>query len=175
MITKNHTKEDLSRSYLMAAAGRAGCLVQIDAESHDYGIDAQVDSVRMVGKKRKKACCPIHLQLKSTENWSRDGGMVKYDLDVPTYNHLVTLKNEKQANPVILVVLCLPDDENLWASFERDTLSLRECCYYWFPPGQLSKKSASSDETLVIPEAQRLTPDILADFLLRRKEGRPIP
>jgi hypothetical protein len=174
MITENHIKEDLSRAYLMAAAGRAGCLVQIDGESHDYGIDAQVDSVRLVGKKRKKACCPVHIQLKATVNWTRNGNMIEYDLDVPTFNHLVTLNAEKNANPVVLVILCLPADPNHWAIFEQDVLQLRECCYFWLPPDVLSKKAPKSSESLQIPIDQQLTPNVLTEFLLKRMRGEPL-
>lgn len=175
MITTEHTKEDLSRAYVIAAAGRAQCVIRIGDESHDYGLDGHFDSVRLIGNKRKGACCPIHFQLKSTVKWRKVAGMIEYALDVPAYDHLVTLKVEKNANPVILIVLCLPDDETLWASFGHDALSLRECCYYWFPPAQVSKKSSNSHETIRIPETNRLTPDVLRDFLAKRKDGHPIP
>lgn len=175
MITTNHTKEDLSRAYLMAVAGRAGCLVQIDEESHDYGIDATVDSVRPSGKQRKKACCPIHIQLKATEKWKKVGSNVEYSLDVGTYNYLVSLRRQKSANPVILVVLCLHKTETQWMSVDSSALSLRECCYYWFPPYNKSKKSRRSKEKIQIPAQQLFNPDVLKDFLKKRKEGKKLP
>jgi len=170
-ITEQHIKEDLSRAYIQALAGQAGVIVRIGEESHDYGIDGDFEAVQMIGGKRKQTGCPIKFQLKATVAWKEEAEQIEYELDVATYNHLISLSSNRVAAPIVLVVLCLPPDRDDWAQFKEDVLELKKCCYYKQLVGSPVNKADTSKEKVFIRSDHRLTPEVLRELLKKANNG----
>jgi Domain of unknown function (DUF4365) len=166
VITKEHIKEDLSRAYVTAAGGLAGVLVSINDESHDYGLDVRLEQVNLIPKKgsqqtentsvrREPSGHMIRLQMKSTVKWEEEDGQIVYDLDADTFNMLVRLGSRTGTVGHLLGLLCLPDDESLWAEFKDNVLLLRRCCYYLKIDGPETQNTTT--QRIRIPIANRIT------------------
>jgi len=163
MITEQHTEEALCRAYLHAVAGRSGHVIELGDRSFDYGVDGSIKQVKQFGKLKRESGFAIDIQAKASVNWSIDNGVVKYDLDVDTYNYLASRVSEPRAVPILLVVLCLPEKAEDWLSVTEKELVLRKCSYWHFPD-----KTPSSNRTQVrlsISAENKFTPEAITELL----------
>ena len=128
MLTEQHREEQLSRAYVQAVAAHAGII--FDPATIDYGVDGTLRRVIESNGRRLPDGFTLDIQLKATINWSIKGDYVIYDLKAKTFNDLVDRYNEPRATPLVLVVLCLPENENDWLYVSHEQLILRRCCYW---------------------------------------------
>jgi len=63
--------------------------------------------------------------------------------------------------PCILVLCCLPKEENSWLKVNEDELVIKKCCYYHFIDGKETKNSSS--QRIKIPRTQLLTPESIKE------------
>src|SRR5262245_30405742 len=134
MITVQHAKELLCRSYLIAVASRAQQNVSFEREL-DYCVDGSFKQVEQRGKRRHETGIALDFQAKASIDWSIDGNDIVYDLEKKTYNDLVTRSAEKRATPFFLILFCLPKDEAHWATFSQEELIIKKCAYFGRPTG----------------------------------------
>ena len=85
MITVQHSKELLCRSYLIAVASRAQQNVSF-GEELDYCVDGSYKQVEKRGKRRHQTGIALDFQAKASVNWLIVGNDVVYDLEKKTYN-----------------------------------------------------------------------------------------
>ena len=71
--------------------------------------------------------------MKATTRWKHEDTEVLYDLKSKTYNDIVARPPE--AVPLILIVLCLPEDEGGWLQATEIQTTLKNCCYWFKPSG----------------------------------------
>jgi len=136
-------KEWFSRSFLVGVAAAASFPVEVrlndvngvDATVHDGGI--QTD-----------------WQLKGTSSpeFSADGKMLHFDLDVRTYNLFV---GERNASAYLGVVV-MPNDPVDWVATRKDIVSLRHCGY-WQKITGMAATTNTSTVRIHLPVRQRLT------------------
>jgi hypothetical protein len=138
-MTEEHIKETLSRHFTGILAANVG--FSISKPEMDYGIDCRVEKVvsythPQTGKARNLGNGNyIDIQLKATteDQIIPQGNLVKYDLEVKTYNDLVTRMNDGQA-PLVLIVFILPSNRNAWVQINPNELRFRKHAY-WYQPG----------------------------------------
>ena len=157
MITEQHTKELLSRAFVLALAAKAGFNVSV--RELDYGVDATLCSVRVDAARRRRVedGFSIHLQLKATIDWEIDDADVVYDLEAKTWNDMVV---RDETRPLHLGLLCLDRDAGDWLSCVEERLILQRCCYWYNATGQQPTTNATRTR-IRIPRANLLTPDSL--------------
>lgn len=171
MITIQHTQESLSRAYVHAVAGSAGVNCSID-RAFDYGIDGTFRPVAVRGDRLVENGFPLDYQLKCTKNWAYEDDMVSYSIATKTYNDLVT--RDPEGIGVVLLLLCVPENQGSWAEFSEDFLTLRRCCYYTMLAGE-PVENENSTRKILIPRANVLTANSLNQLIAaertRKMEG----
>jgi hypothetical protein len=129
MITRQHQQEQLSRAYVNAVTARAGHIFQPTTEL-DYGVDGTVRHVTINNGRRLPSGHAIDVQIKATTTWTERGDLIIYDLESKTYNDLIKRFNTPHGTPLILVVLCLPANEEDWLNISHEQLTLKRSCYW---------------------------------------------
>ena len=169
MLTIQHIEEGLSRAYLMAVAARAG--VNIGAQQHDYGVDGTIARIRILdGGRHVEDGIKFDFQLKATTKWRLNEDNVSYSLEAKTYNDMVERCSRLRTVPLLLVLMCLPDEQRLWLENDEEHLLLRRCCYWMTLAGNSTINS--STVAVRIPRSQLLTPDSLIKLLDEVAAGR---
>ena len=161
MITKQHTQESMSRSYIHAIAGRAGVNLLLTRE-FDYGFDGTFREVIVRGGRRVESGFPLDFQLKCTTNWRHEGDLVAYNIETKTYNDLVT--RHPLGVGAVLILLCIPPEEESWVEFSEEAMMLRRCCYYSVLSGD-PVPNENSKKRISIPRANVLSADSLRDLI----------
>lgn len=161
-LTREHRQEDLSCAYISAVVANAGhnCGHPL---RHDYGIDIEIGYVAKIENRRNDTGHRLHIQAKASHNYkiSDDGDYILYDLKVDAYNNLI-LKD--RGNPAILVLYCMPTDEDDWLSVSEECTTLTHCGY-WI---SLRGMPASINKTTIriqIPKEQMFTDKSLKDIM----------
>jgi hypothetical protein len=167
LITIQHIQERLCAAYVEAVAGVAG--VNLAAtRRNDYGIDGTFQPVVVRGSRRVESGFPIDFQAKATIDWQFRDNAVVYDLEVKTYNDLVT--RHPAASRCVLVLLCLPRDRRDWILAVEEWMLLRRCCYWLFVEGAVSENSET--QRVFIPRANLLTGATLCKLLHDERKRR---
>lgn len=168
MITTEHTKEALSRSYVTAIAGMAGVNLTLGHE-FDYGFDGTFRPVSIRGKRRVESGYPLDFQLKCTENWSHEGDQLAYAIQTKTYNDLVSRHPTEVG--AVLIVLCVSETQSDWVEFCEDYLTLRRCCYFMSLSGA-PLPNEHSTKKILIPRSNILTGASLKKLLADERERK---
>ena len=153
-------EELLSISYVTAVAAKAG--VTFDLVRRDFGVDLSIRQIKSFGGKRMDMGVIFDCQLKASINWIQEQDNIAYDLDVMSYNKLVWRYKEPSI-PCILILLCLPRDENQWLDLSEDQLILRKCCYWTRITGPLSQNKYSV--RIRFPSNQIFSPDTIHNLM----------
>jgi len=128
MITRQHQQEQLSRAYVNAVTARSGHI--FDSTNLDYGVDGSLRHVKIRDGRHLPSGHAIDVQIKATTTWTERDGKIIYDLEAKTYNDLVERFNTPHATQLILVVLCLPENEEDWLAISHEQLTLKRSCYW---------------------------------------------
>ncbi len=161
MITQQHTQESLSRSYIHAIAGSAGVNLHVGRE-FDYGFDGTFRPVIIRGTRRVESGFAMDFQLKCTKNWSLEQGNVAYSIETKTYNDLVT--RDPDGIGAVLILLCVPEDQNEWVEVAEDYIKMRRCCYFTILSGA-PVANEHSTKKILISRTNVLTPEALSSLL----------
>ena len=159
LLKKSDQKEALSLVYARAVAARAGYLTEIPSTDRD-SIDL---CVRAGGRMRPL----LDLQLKATVNLKRSGdGCLKFPLGIKNYNDL---RIECQ-NLRVLVVLDLPEDEQMWMTITESELILRHRAYWLNLQGYEDTANLVS-VTVRIPEENLFNVESLRRLMEQSRKG----
>ncbi|MDX2044090.1 MAG: DUF4365 domain-containing protein [Acidobacteriota bacterium] len=170
MMTQQHVEEWLSHAYVMAIAARAG--VGIGRPFQDYGVDGTFSKIQFFSGRRFETGVKIDFQLKASKNWKIEGESVVYDLEAKTYNDIVNRSLRIRSTPLMLILLCLPQDSAQWLEQSEDHLIVRRCCYWSIFSGTATQNSHTA--RIRISRHQLFTPDVLMKLLDQVEEGRNI-
>jgi hypothetical protein len=167
MIIDQHCQEQLSRAYVHAVTAHSGLI--FEPTSVDYGVDGTIRVVREKNGRHFVAGHVLDVQLKATTSWSIRDDSVVYDLEAKTYNDLVDRFNEPRGTPMVLMVLCLPENKAEWLDISHDQLILRHCCYWCRVGGTRTTNTAT--QRIKIPKSNIVDQDTVADLLQRVRRG----
>jgi len=157
----------MSRAFIHAVAGKAGINFTIGS-AFDYGFDGQFRPVKIRQNRRVDSGFPLDFQLKATTAWEFDDNDIVYDLEAKTYNDLVD--RDPAEIGAVLIVMCLPHEDDSWVEFSEDQLIIRKCCYWVRLEGELTKND--SKKRIRIPRANLLTVDNLRTILAHERTRR---
>jgi hypothetical protein len=159
-------EESLSVAHVGAIVSKAGASFNIVQQ--DYGVDVEVRKVQSFGGKLMDLGTIFDCQLKSTTNWEVKEGSIVYDVEIDTYNKLI-LRSKHSSIPCMLIVLCLPKEQDQWLISTNDELILKKCCYYYHLTGNTSSNNAS--KRIKIPITNRLTPESVLCIIEKIQKG----
>ena len=177
MLTIQHIQEDLSKAYIQAVSARAGVNLSLGSQSHDYGVDGAFHQVALVHRRhagrevtrRVNSGFNLEFQCKASRDWQEERDSIVYDLEAKTYNDLIYRSGQHRATPLVLILMCLPQNEEEWLLLTERELSLRKCCYWHRLTGQETGNDAT--RRIRIPKSQRLEPAIVMDLLKQVEMG----
>jgi hypothetical protein len=125
-LTREHCKEDLSCAYIAAVAAKAGFNCGRPG-GHDYGFDLEISGVDVIEGRRVPSPYTLRISAKASQNFIISDDYLLYDLEVKDYNWLI---QKNRGIPVILVLYCMPRDENEWLSVYEASTTLKYCGYW---------------------------------------------
>ena len=158
---ESQRKAELSFAYLCSLCAMGGYTCQRGPEPDDDSIDATVRS-------RRPFRAALDVQLKATSSpVLRDDGL-HFRLHRKNYEDL----RSRRSIQVILVVLQLPAEPELWLEYRADELVLRG--HAWWESLRNLPEIATESRVIVIPEAQQFDLESMAGFLDRIRRGVPL-
>src|SRR5690554_5611624 len=155
MITEQHIQEAISRAFVIGVAGASGSNLWLGNQEQDYAVDGRISEVTFRGRRRLESGVHLDFQLKSTIGWklrrnSDNEEVIAYSLEAKTFNDLIFRHNqyidlEKRANPLILILHCLPKNvsQDEWIRHSKDGLVVRKDMYWAYLTGPATNNSSS--------------------------------
>ena len=168
MITPQHSEESLFRSYLTAIVGRARHVLSWD-RNFDYGVDGSIKHVERRGTRLTESGYCLDFQGKASVKWSIIGDEVIYDLEAKSFNDLISRASRPRAQPMVLILLCLPEDDKKWINVSEDQMLIRNCAYLHSLKGGPTTNTGTA--RIRISRSNCLTPDKLNEVLEQISEG----
>ena len=141
MLTTND-KEDIHISYLSAVCASAS--ISFDLQRHDDDSTDGIMKKLITFDDGTKYMASLRIQLKCTSSVSQYtdcGEKIQYKLKVKNFNDLCT----RCTTPIILGLLVLPEDENIWVKWSEKELLLNGCMYW----ADFSNELPSDNKTTV--------------------------
>lgn len=159
-IPTTHEQERLSLAYVSAVAARAGAQL-LTVTGHEYGLDILLNKVtRLPNGKYTNTGFFLAGQLKATTRTELHPTKVVYDMEVEAYNKLRGWEGE---TPCVLILFCMPVEQEYWYSLDEERLMLQRCCYWkYIERGPLSGNSSS--ERIFIPRNQVFTSNAIENL-----------
>ena len=163
-MTEEQIKEQLSRGYLDLLASRGGYKSLV--ATLDHGVDVTISKVKVHDRGGRKRLLDsgqfIDVQLKCTCEASivaGPGSSIKYDLEVKAYNDLIDRRDS--STPLILVLMVLPDNRDLWLSIREHEIALAKCAYWYIPDAAETYTANTESIRITIPTRNSLGLDFL--------------
>jgi hypothetical protein len=135
---------------------------------YDYGVDGQFNTVGERNGRKVDSGVPLDFQAKATINWERKNGCIVYDLESKTYNDIVC--RQPYETTMVLILLCLPQEQTNWHLVEADATTMRRCCYFHLLSGEPTQNQ--NTKWIFIPADNLLTPEALKVLLALEKARR---
>lgn len=161
-MDRNKAQECFADSFLLSAAGAAGCTAAkpgVDDDSIDWTLSSKLT-------RRPK----LDVQMKSTIEDSGVGETIHYSLKRKNYDDLtLTLLSV----PRILVLVILPREVADWLNLTPERLLLRKSAYWLSLTGFEPTDNAAS-VTVPIPRSNLFTPEVLTSIMQRLSKGETL-
>ena len=169
LLSQQDIESELSYAYLHAIASRAGFECSLTGRYSDRaGIDAVLRVRERFGPRSVLTNFTIEVQLKATlhEPAPRDR-RYPFSLEIDHYDKL---RDEGHANPLLLVVLFLPERPEEWLVHTEERLTAHRCAY-WASLRGAPPSENSSEQTVYIPKANCLSVEGLRALAERISRG----
>lgn len=151
-LTREHIQEDLSVAYISAVAAKAGFDCQVQPHRHDYGVDLKIARVE-IGEDGGRSHCgrELFIQAKATHTVDiSKNGYISYSIKKNNYNKLV--EDPGVGSPIILVLYCMPKDDNEWLSVCDHEQAILKHCGYWISLRGCEKTRNKQKISIKIPK-----------------------
>ena len=159
MLTENLRKSELSIAYLHCLAIKKGFELEHTRIDND-SVDATICANGKITPEAILSSPKVDIQLKATSNWVVENGSIKFKLPLKNYNDL----RSNCAVNKILVVLCLPDNEDEWIKYTPDEIVIKKCAY-WLNLKGMAETENENNVTVTLSEL--FDSHILHDTLLK--------
>ena len=157
-------KEEFSKAWIHAIATVAGYKIT-RADVDDDSVDVGIAGNRQQGNVRKAP--HLDLQLKCTATDDGAGDSLSFSLKLKNYDDL---RDPDRHVPVILVVVCVPDDLADWFDESPAQTAMKRVAYWHSLRGEPATSNATG-KTVSIKRSQRFTVDVLKDIMVRIGDG----
>lgn len=170
MLTKQLKEEELSYAYAHIVAAIAGFSCEKVAVDMD-GIDIVIRAKGKITPDATLLSPSIEIQLKATINWkfNKTKDAISYRLKIKNYLRLIGHTAVRR----LLVVLCLPRDEDQWIAQEEDGLIIKSCAYWMNLRGLPEIKQETI--TVKIPKQNVFSPKALSHLMGLLAEQKDLP
>ena len=162
-------KEEFSYAYISSVASVAGYSFQIAPRPLDLvGVDVTITGLVSPGSRRRTR---LDLQLKCTSQDLLDNEGIRYPLEIKNYNELRNTNPDD--DPLLLVVVLVPEKVEHWLQQTETELCLKRCAYW----GSLRGQAKSTNQTNVIvylPRQNVFSVDALKTLMQRIAAGEAI-
>lgn len=176
--------EAVSIAFVTAIAAKAGVNFSakiagdLPADLFDYGTDGAFQKIsRASSGRHRRSGIPLNYQLKATKHWEvKNDKFIKYNIEKKTYNDLVVKDDAPRTNPMILILLCLPDNFDHSVENDENSLVIKKCAYWHHLQGEplLTAKGEEDNDgrtPILIPREQLFTADNLTTLIERTISG----
>ena len=138
----------------------------------DYGTDIEIGIVEQFGNSRRDTMFRLGIQAKASHNYTISDleSCIVYDLDVKNYNSLIM---ENRGIPAILVLYCMPSNDDEWLSVHNNCTTLKYCGYWMSLRGKPESVN-STTQRIKIPKEQMFTDLTLTSIMERIKNGEAL-
>lgn len=162
-------KEEFSYAYISAVASVAGYSFQIASRPLDLvGVDVTITGLVSPGSRRRTR---LDLQLKCTSKDLLDNEGIRYPLEIKNYNELRNTNLDD--DPLLLVVVLVPEKVEDWLQQTETELCLKHCAYWVSLRGQASSTN-QSNVTVYLPRQNVFSVDALKTLMQRIAAGEAI-
>jgi len=162
-------KEEFSYAYISSVASVAGYSFQIAPRPLDLvGVDVTITGLVSPGSRRRRR---LDLQLKCTSQNLLDNEGIRYPQEIKNYNEL--RNTNPHDDPLLLVVVLVPEKVEHWLQQTETELCLKRCAYW----GSLRGQAKSTNQTNVIvylPRQNVFSVDALKTLMQRIAAGEAI-
>jgi hypothetical protein len=162
-------KEEFSYAYISAVVSVAGYSFQIAPRPLDLvGVDVTITGLVLPGSRRRTR---LDLQLKCTSQDLLDNEGIRYPLEIKNYNELRNTNLDD--DPLLLVVVLVPEKVEDWLQQTETELCLKRCAYWVSLRGQASSTN-QSNVTVYLPRQNVFSVDALKTLMQRIAAGEAI-
>lgn len=162
-------KEEFSYAYISAVASVAGYSFQIAPRPLDLvGVDVTITGLVSPGSRRRTR---LDLQLKCTSQDLLNNEGIKYPLEIKNYNELRNTNSDD--DPLLLVVVLVPEKVEHWLQQTETELCLKRCAYWVSLRGQASSTN-QTNVTVYLPRQNVFSVDALKTFMQKIAAGEAI-
>lgn len=151
-MTENDRKDQLGMAALRMVGSVAGYMV--NEIPQDYGIDFGIHKVGYRGARRLDLGAVFYVQLKTSERPDVVGSEVVYDLEVKTFNDMVTM-NKEGDKPLVLVLMALKGDSSSSLDVRHNEISVGNSLY-WYRTDATDLSTNTGTVRIKIPVTQKL-------------------
>lgn len=165
----NTQKEEFSYAYINAVASAAGYSFQIAPRPLDQvGVDVTITGLVSPGSRRRTR---LDLQVKCTSRDLTDNDFIRYPLEMKNYEEL--RNNNPDDDPLILVIVLVPENVNDWLHQAEDELCLKHCAY-WLSLRRQPQSKNQTTVTVYVPRQNIFNVDTLRHLMQRIAMGEPV-
>ncbi len=162
-------KEEFSYAYISAVVSVAGYSFQIAPRPLDLvGVDVTITGLVSPGSRRRTR---LDLQLKCTSQDLLDNESIRYPLEIKNYNELRNTNLDH--DPLLLVVVLVPEKVEHWLQQTETELCLKRCAYWVSLRGQASSTN-QTNVTVYLPRQNVFSVDALKTLMQRIAGGEAI-
>lgn len=158
-MTIEQIKEKLSNAFVSVIANSKGykLLIPDDTGGVDFSVTFDYLQNRNGKERHIQSGKYIDLQLKATERHRIvfDEEHLKYDLEVKTYNDLISRFQDGNA-PLLLILAILPDNQEEWALIGENSLNLNQIVYYFYPNDEMQETNNLNTIRIEIPYRNKI-------------------
>lgn len=165
-ITLNDRKEEFSIAYINAVASVAGCSTTRSPRLVDNsGIDITIRSSNNLGKFAHPSL-DVQLKCTSSAEIEQINEIIKHPIPVGNYNTLI----RESCNPIILVLVIVPDDIKEWIDIDHEKTVMKRCGY-WISLRGNQRTNNSSNITISIPSCNIFNQFSLSTIMNKIADG----
>ncbi len=162
-------KEEFSYAYINAVASAAGYSFQIAPRPLDLvGVDVTITGLVSPDSRRRTR---LDLQVKCTSRDLLGSDFIRYPLDIKNYDEL--RNDNPDDDPLILVVVLVPDNIDDWLHQSEEKLCLKHCAYWMSLYGQPQSENQTT-VTVYLPRQNVFSVDTLKNLMQRTAFGERI-
>ncbi len=162
-------KEEFSYAYISSVASVAGYSFQIAPRPLDLvGVDVTIKGLVSPGSRRRTR---LDLQLKCTSQDLLDNKGIRYPLEIKNYNELRNTNPDD--DPLLLVVVLVPEKVEHWLQQTETELCLKRCAYWVSLRGQ-AESTNQTNVTIYLPRQNVFSVDALKTLMQRIAAGEAI-
>jgi hypothetical protein len=155
-IDINEVKSRISEGCFFAVGSYARYKLEKVHLEDDCGADFHLKRLYLRNGSISDGGIILDFQLKATENWVDEGDLIKYALATKNYNDMVG-RNINGIQPIILILMCLPEDQGTWVCCGSEDITFRKNMYWYHTDETEIRDNENSTITLKFPKNNLLT------------------